>query len=82
MTKPETALRELAEKTFPLFGSRLDEWRKVEQDKLISDLTALIEEHYVSKEGHEAEKKRLLHCGSCGKPLSRDCPRCKHLWET
>lgn len=50
MTKPETALRELAEKTFPLFGSRLDEWRKVEQDKLISDLTALIEEHYYPKE--------------------------------
>ena len=35
-------LREIVEKTFPLFGSRLDEWRKVERDRLLSDLTALI----------------------------------------
>ena len=21
-------------------------------------------------------------CGSCGEPLSRDCPRCAHLWQT
>lgn len=42
-------LREIVEKTFPLFGSRLDEWRKVEQDRLLSDLTALISEDYVEK---------------------------------
>ena len=42
-------LREIVEKTFPLFGSRLDEWRKVERDKLLSDLTALISENYVEK---------------------------------
>ena len=43
-------LREIVEKTFPLFGSRLDEWRKVERDRLLSDLTALISEHYYPKE--------------------------------
>jgi hypothetical protein len=43
-------LREIVDKTFPLFGSRLDEWRKVERDKLLSDLTALISEHYYPKE--------------------------------
>lgn len=49
---------------------------------IASDLTALISEGYVSKEEHEAEIKRLLHCGSCGEPLSRDCPKCQHLWQT
>ena len=48
--KAAAAIREFAKKTFPLFGSRLDEWRKVEQDKLISDLTALISEGYYPKE--------------------------------
>ena len=43
-------LREIVDKTFPLFGSRLDEWRKVERDKLLSDLTALISENYYQKE--------------------------------
>lgn len=43
-------LREIVEKTFPLFGSRLDEWRKVERDRLLSDLTALISEHYYTRE--------------------------------
>ena len=43
-------LREIVDKTFPLFGSRLDEWRKVERDNLLSDLTALISEHYYPKE--------------------------------
>ncbi len=46
---PSDKLREIVEKTFPLFGSRLDEWRKVERDRLLSDLTALISEHYVEK---------------------------------
>jgi len=50
--------------------------------ELLSDLTTLISEHYVSKEEHEKMKHDLTHCGSCGNPLSRDCPRCKHLWET
>ena len=48
----------------------------------LSDLTALISEGYVSKEEHEKMKHDLTHCGSCGDPLSSDCPRCKHLWET
>ena len=43
-------LREIVEKTFPLFGSRFDEWRKVERDRLLSDLTALISENYYPKE--------------------------------
>ena len=43
-------LREIVDKTFPLFGSRLDEWRKVERDRLLSDLTALISENYYPKE--------------------------------
>ena len=47
---PSDKLREIVEKTFPLFGSRLDEWRKVERDRLLSDLTALISEHYYPKE--------------------------------
>ena len=42
-------LREIVEKTFPLFGSRLDEWRNVERDRLLSDLTALISEDYIEK---------------------------------
>jgi hypothetical protein len=46
---PSDKLREIVEKTFPLFGSRLDEWRKVERDRLLSDLTALISENYVEK---------------------------------
>jgi hypothetical protein len=29
-----------------------------------------------------AEVEALKKCASCGKPLSRDCPTCKHLWET
>ena len=52
------------------------------EEQCLSDLTALISEGYVSKEEHEAEIKRLLHCGSCGEPLSRDCPKCQHLWQT
>ena len=47
---PSDKLREIVEKTFPLFGSRLDEWRKVERDRLLSDLTALISEHYYTRE--------------------------------
>jgi len=46
---PSDKLREIVEKTFPLFGSRLDEWREVERDRLLSDLTALISENYVEK---------------------------------
>ena len=52
-------LREIVEKTFPLFGSRLDEWRKVERDRLLSDLTALISEGYVEKAKYdEAVRQR------------------------
>lgn len=52
-------LREIVDKTFPLFGSRLDEWRKVERDKLLSDLTALISEDYVEKAKYdEAVRQR------------------------
>ena len=29
-----------------------------------------------------AERKRCEKCQSCGKPLSRDCPRCKRMWES
>jgi len=47
---PSDKLREIVDKTFPLFGSRLDEWRKVERDRLLSDLTALISEHYTANE--------------------------------
>ncbi len=50
MTNEEQKLREIVDKTFPLFGSRLDEWRKVERDRLLSDLTALISEYYYPKE--------------------------------
>ena len=46
---PSDKLREIVDKTFPLFGSRLDEWREVERDRLLSDLTALISENYVEK---------------------------------
>jgi len=46
---PSDKLREIVDKTFPLFGSRLDEWREVERDRLLSDLTALISEDYVEK---------------------------------
>lgn len=28
------------------------------------------------------EIKELKKCGSCGKPLSRDCPHCKKLWSS
>jgi hypothetical protein len=50
MSNTSDKLREIVDKTFPLFGSRLDEWRKVERDNLLSDLTALISEHYYPKE--------------------------------
>ncbi len=53
-------LREIVEKTFPLFGSRLDEWRKVERDRLLSDLTALISEHYYPKKFVEWKDKNTL----------------------
>lgn len=29
-----------------------------------------------------AENAELQKCGSCGNPLSRDCPNCKRLWES
>ena len=57
-------LREIVDKTFPLFGSRLDEWRKVERDKLLSDLTALISEHYYPKEFVEWKDKKELRYSS------------------
>lgn len=44
-------LREIAEKYFPCVGTKNDrEYRKMEQDALVSDLTALISEHYYPKE--------------------------------
>jgi len=44
-------LREIAEKYFPCVGTKNDrEYRKMEQDALVSDLTALISEGYVTKE--------------------------------
>ncbi len=56
---PSDKLREIVDKTFPLFGSRLDEWRKVERDKLLSALTALISEGYVEKAKYdEAVRQR------------------------
>jgi hypothetical protein len=29
-----------------------------------------------------AENENLRKCGSCGEPLSRDCPHCKRLCES
>ena len=60
-------LREIVDKTFPLFGSRLDEWRKVERDKLLSDLTALISEHYYPKEFTNYCIKNVDYCRDMGK---------------
>lgn len=85
MTKPETALSAVVERTFPLseFGDDLHDYlQRGLRDVLYADLTALISEGYVSREEHEKMKHDLTHCGSCGDPLSRDCQRCKHLWET
>ena len=73
-------LREIAEKWARPINSPHDDEEATQE--VLSDLTALISEGYVSKEEHEAEIKRLLHCGSCGEPLSRDCPKCQHLWQT
>ncbi len=28
----------------------------------------------------ETENAALQTCGTCGEPLSRDCPHCKKLW--
>ena len=52
MTKPETALRELAIKHFPAEHEteRYTRLQKMRREELISDLTALISEGYVSKE--------------------------------
>jgi hypothetical protein len=45
------AIREIAEKHFPCVGTRNDrEYRKMEQDALVSSITALISEHYYPKE--------------------------------
>ena len=30
----------------------------------------------------KAEVEKQQECQSCGEPLSRDCPRCKRLWES
>jgi hypothetical protein len=45
------------------------------------DVTA-IQELRVERDALRAEVEALKKCASCGKPLSRDCPTCKHLWET
>ena len=53
MTKPETALSAVVERTFPLseFGDDLHDYlQRGLRDVLYADLTALISEHYVSKE--------------------------------
>ena len=58
------AIREIAEKHFPCVGTRNDrEYRKMEQDALVSSITALISGHYVERELYEAEKElnTLLH---------------------
>jgi predicted amidophosphoribosyltransferase len=36
------------------------------------------------EDGLEAIKQyaEQFKCQSCGKPLSRDCPRCERLWES
>ena len=60
-------LREIVEKTFPLFGSRLDEWRNVERDRLLSDLTALISEQYYPKEFANYCIKNVDYCRDMGK---------------
>lgn len=81
MTNSDTAIREFAEK----WGLKVIEVMKGDDyimhasEECLSDLTALISEHYVSKDEHEKMKHNLTHCGSCGDPLSRDCSGCKHL---
>ena len=75
MTNEEQKLREFIHRCGS-YAARMD------MEHSLSDLTALISEGYVSKEEHEKMKHDLTHCGSCGDPLSRDCQRCKHLWET
>lgn len=40
----------------------------MENDRLVQRLLAKIEE--------------LQKCGSCGEPISRDCPNCRRLWES
>ena len=84
--KSAAAIREFAEKCGWFVKATSIDMTQFELNKdteqCLSDLTALISEHYVSKDEHEKMKHNLTHCGSCGDPLSRDCPRCKHLWET
>ena len=53
MTKPETALSAVVERTFPLseFGDDLHDYlQRGLRDVLYADLTALISEHYYPKE--------------------------------
>ena len=53
MTKPETALSAVVERTFPLseFGDDLHDYlQRGLRDVLYADLTALISEGYVTKE--------------------------------
>ena len=57
MTKPETALSAVVERTFPLseFGDDLHDYlQRGLRDVLYADLTALISEHYTANE--EVEK--------------------------
>ena len=42
--------------------------------------SALMEQY--AKEKAEEVIQKYTHCQSCGKPLSRDCPRCERLWES
>jgi cell division protein FtsB len=51
---------------------------KRELDAARARITALEAE----RDALRAEVEALKKCASCGKPLSRDCPTCKHLWET
>lgn len=60
MTNSEQAIREIAEKHFPCVGTRNDrEYRKMEQDALVSSITSLISEHYVAKAAYIALENTL-----------------------
>lgn len=62
MTKPETALSAVVERTFPLseFGDDLHDYlQRGLRDVLYADLTALISEWYVEKEAYIALENTL-----------------------
>ena len=68
MTKPETALSAVVERTFPLseFGDDLHDYlQRGLRDVLYADLTALISEGYYPKEFTEWLVKNSLPEGNC-----------------